>query len=30
MQVNFEPNGSELDTAKCQVYINGDLQKLSC
>ncbi len=29
VQVNFVPNGSELDTAKCQVFINGQLQKLS-
>jgi polar amino acid transport system permease protein len=41
VQVNFEPNGSDigpggkelpsagLDTAKCQVFINGALQKLS-
>jgi len=29
VQVNFQPNGSELDTAKCQVYINNELQKLT-
>jgi polar amino acid transport system permease protein len=29
VQVNFEPNGSELDAAKCEVYINGELQELS-
>lgn len=28
VQVNFEPNGSELDLAQCQVFINGALQKL--
>ena len=28
VQVNFEPNGSELDLAMCQVFINGTLQKL--
>jgi polar amino acid transport system permease protein len=29
VEVNFSPNGSELDAAKCQVYINGQLQKLA-
>jgi polar amino acid transport system permease protein len=29
VQVNFVPNGSELDLAKCQVFINGQLQKTS-
>jgi len=29
VQVNFSPNGATLDPAKCQVYINGNLQKLS-
>ena len=29
VQVNFSPNGATLDPAKCQVYINNNLQKLS-
>ena len=29
VEVNFRPNGSTLDAAKCQVYINGALQKLA-
>ena len=29
VQVNFSPNGSILDPAKCLVYINNNLQKLS-
>jgi polar amino acid transport system permease protein len=29
VEVNFSPNGSELDAAKCQVYINGQLQELA-
>jgi polar amino acid transport system permease protein len=29
VEVNFSPNGSELDAAKCQVYINGQLQQLA-
>ena len=28
VEVNFSPNGSTLDPAKCAVYINGTLQKL--
>ena len=29
VQVNFSPNGAILDPAKCLVYINNNLQKLS-
>ena len=29
VEVNFAPNGSTLDAAKCQVSINGALQKLA-
>ena len=29
VEVNFSPNGSTLDAAKCQVYVNGTLQKLA-
>jgi polar amino acid transport system permease protein len=29
VEVNFSPNGSTLDPAKCQVFINGALQKLA-
>lgn len=29
VEVNFSPNGSELDVAKCQVFINGKLQELA-
>ena len=29
VEVNFSPNGSTLDASKCQVYVNGALQKLS-
>src|SRR5664279_3354689 len=28
VEVNFSPNGSTIDAAKCQVFINGALQKL--
>ncbi len=29
VQVNFEPNGAELDLAKCTLYVNDKLQELS-
>jgi polar amino acid transport system permease protein len=29
VEVNFAPNGSTLEAAKCQVFINGQLQKLA-
>jgi polar amino acid transport system permease protein len=29
VEVNFAPNGSTLDAAKCRVYIDGGLQKLA-
>ena len=29
VEVNFSPNGSTLDAAKCQVFINGKLQELA-
>jgi polar amino acid transport system permease protein len=29
VQVNFDPNGAELDLEKCQVFINGELQETS-
>lgn len=29
VQVNFKPNGSELATAECRVFVNGELQELT-